>query len=696
MTKEILKNALLEIAVEHLPQRFVKNALLQMEQKAAALLTERSLPFESVQAFGSYRKLCLRVHGLPAKASDIEKEVKGPPAKLLKDSAGKYTVQSSGFAAKNNIAPERLVVKDTPAGPFIFAEVKVRGEKTSVILAEVFRSVTASLEFPKNMVWEPSGMRFARPLRGILALYGASVIKFEIAGIKSGNTTSPMPSYGNKPIRIKDEALYETTLKNQPCPIIINPRERRAMIERALERECNRLGLKADADHALIEETVFMTEHPVAVVNDFESRFLKLPKELVTTVLKQQIKVFPVLNDKQELQPYFIAFRDGASANQKTVADGFKKVLSARLSDAVFFYESDLKKGLKYFADRLSGIQFIEGLGTMHDKTNRTKILSQWLANLSGADSLTTGAGAEYAYADLASGVVYEFPELQGYIGGQYARKEGKPKEVCTVISEFYYPVAAGGKLPSTKEAAIVSIAGKMDSLCGNFIAGQIPSGSEDPFALRRAAMGIIRMVAQYKLPVTIADLAAQSLTSYKAQGHENALKIQEFLAARLAAVLEERGVRAGVISALMSRTDKPIIDTLILAGALDKMKQDQNLEQVAQSAKRVVNILKKADVPALPGVDETLFKEEAEKSLHKKTVQIAAALQKLDGAELNEKACYDIIKLLADFRNELAVFFEKIMVQTDNAELRNNRLALLSKIKELLTDKYIDITKLQ
>lgn len=674
-----MNKALLEIGVEHLPARFLDGALSQMETLAAKFLEENNLPYASVRAFGTFRKLALQIDGLPLKAGDVQKEVKGPPARLLKDAAGSYTPQSAGFAERNGLKPEALTVKND----FLYAQIKIKGLPTVKILEEIFPKIIKSLEFPKNMVWEESGLRFARPIRTILALYGARVVKFTVAGVQAGRCTLPLSSFGMKGIKIKDVDSYASTLLNQPQPIFIEADKRRCVILNALKKESEKLGYTTEADEDLVNETVNMTEHPVPAPGTFDTRFLALPKNLITTVLKTQTRIFPIVNARGEIQPHFIAFRDGLSVNQNEVVDGFRKVMSARLSDAVFFYEADLKKGLGAFREKLADVRFIDGFGTMLDKAVRTEELAVWLSEKAGADTNVVGEAARFAYADLTSGVVYEFPELQGYMGGVYARKEGKSDAVVKAISEFYYPLNATGELPSTKEAAIVSLAGKMDAITGNFAAGQIPTGSEDPFALRRQAIGIVRIILAYDLPVTLAELPAASVRLYN--GKADAGQITGFLFARLTNMLAEEGIGEGVINTLHARTEKPLKDTMRLARELNALKADAAVASVAESAKRVSNILKKNTL-SLSAVDESLFEMAEEKDLYNHFLAV----------EKEIKTSVLPFKLLASFKEVLSAFFDKVMVNAEDERVRVNRLSLLESVRKILCEEVVDITKLQ
>ena len=691
-------NAFLEIGVEHLPARFMAPALKQLKTLTAQILEEKRLTYKSVDSFGTYRRLVVLVEDLAEKSLDVQKEVKGPPAKLLKDANGNFTPQSAGFAQKNGLNPEKLTVKETEKGPFIYAVVKIKGEKTVKLLPEIFTRIVTGLEFAKNMIWEESGLRYGRPIRSLIGLYGHKVIKFTVAGVTSDRNTYPLSSFGRKPIKVEqaDKTYYADLLRAQPQPILVLPEERKEALIKTVTNEAAVRGYHADLDPELIEETVWCTEHPVAVGGDFELKFLTLPKELVTTVLKKQIKMFPVTNDKGELQPYFIAVRDGISVNQNEVRDGFKKVMSARLADAVFFFENDKKDGLNAFKDKLKNVLFLEGLGSMFEKSARTQQLADWLCEKLGQTQLknTVDYAASHAYADLASHVVYEFPELQGYMGGQYAALEGR-QDAAKALEEFYFPLTSSSPLPSTEEGNIVSLAGKIDTLVGNFLIGQIPTGSEDPFALRRQAFGAVRMLLEKGMQISLKELVEKSASLYPAGTVDKGLKeLPNFLFQRLALVLEQRGHNAATLNAVSNWYELPFTQAEALVSALETVKTGAEFAAVLESAKRVCNILKKAG-NVTEAVDEKLFKLPAERALYDKIHEVDSSLGCAINTAKTKEEYLNVLKTYGAFKEPLENFFKDVMVNDENPAVRQNRLALLARVRRYLTQTVADITNL-
>jgi glycyl-tRNA synthetase beta chain len=669
-------NALLQIGTEHLPARFLRPALEQLKENATKILAENRLNYKTLETYGTYKKLVLEVKDLAEVSEDISKEVKGPPAKLLKGADGKFTPQALGFAAKNGIKAEQLVVKETDKGPFIYADIKIKGIKTEKLLATIFPELIRSLNFAKNMVWEDSGFRFARPIRSIIALYGSKIIKFEIAGVKSSNKAYGLSSFKQTPIIIKNPESYKDALKNQIHPILVDIEERKKALLRSIEGCTKLLGYQADLDEDLISETVNFTEHPIALAGDMALSFMKLPKKLLTTVLKTQIKMFPVVNKKGELQPHFIAVRDGVSVNQEEVKTGFKNVMTARLTDAVFFFENDLKLGLDKMRKKLKNINFIDGMGTMEDKTKRITDLTNSIAkllNFSNADTENAKTAATYAYADLASSVVYEFTDLQGYMGGVYAQKEGRTPDVCAALEEFYLPLSASSDLPKTKVGSLVSLAGKLDTLAANFKAGQVPSGSQDPFALRRQAMGAVRIVLVNNWPLSINKLVELASKNLPDNENNQLTQLPEFLWQRLQNILEDSLIPEDIISAVKN-FDTPLNTVRLNAGILAEQLKSATLQAVAESAKRVANILKQAP-QNLPALNTALLKEQEEIALNK-------AVDNLPNAQDDFAK---ELKNLSALKQPLEDFFAKIMVNVSEANIKNNRLALLKKVKTVL-----------
>jgi len=689
------KTALLAIETEHLPARFLFGALEQLKTNTENILKENNLQYSSINTFGTYRRLVVEIKELAAKAADIQKEVKGPPAAMLKDKDGNYTKQAEGFAQKNGLKAQDLVIVETPKGPFLYAKCVVKGQETKNLLPQIFEKIIRSLVFPKNMVWEESCLHFARPIRNIVALYGTTLVKFEIAGVKSTKTSLPMLSFGAKPVKINEPKDYIPVLKNLEQPILADIEERKQTLIKALNQVASKLGYQPDLDEDLIKETISFTEHPVVLSGDMDIKFLKLPKELITNVFKKQLRMFPVVNKKGELQPHFLAVRDGISVNQDEVRHGFKNVMTARLTDAVFFFENDIKTGLEKMSQKLPSINFIDGLGNMAQKTERVEKLAAFIAkDLPKETQEHIRQAAHFAYADLASSVVYEFSELQGYMGGVYADKAAMPKETSIAISEFYLPLSASSALPKTLCGAIVSLAGKLDSLAANFAAGQVPSGSQDPFALRRQAMGAVRIILDKNINIPLAELINKAIELLPKLENSKTGELLNFTKQRFTTLLEQEQISADVIDSVLPIENKSLNQLVIIAKALNSAKNSPALMQAAQSAKRISNILKKSQSQKLPAVKEELFSCNQEKVLYNtfKDIKKRLALKDLS-AQKDYSEAFSSLALLAE---PLENFFKEVMVNVPEIDIKNNRLALLSLTENLLTKDIADLSKLQ
>ncbi|MBR4508044.1 MAG: glycine--tRNA ligase subunit beta [Elusimicrobiaceae bacterium] len=689
------KTALLAIETEHLPARFLFGALEQLKNNTENILKEHNLEYSAVNTFGTYRRLVVEIKELTAKAADIQKEVKGPPAALLKDKEGNYTKQAEGFAQKNGLKAQDLVIVETPKGPFLYAKCVVKGQETKNLLPQIFENIIRSLVFPKNMVWEDSCLHFARPIRNIVALYGDKLVKFEIAGVKSTKTSLPMLSFGAKPVKIDKPEDYIPALRNLEQPILADIEERKQTLIKALNSVASKLGYQADLDEDLINETISFTEHPVVLSGDMDIKFLKLPKELITNVFKKQLRMFPVVDNKGNLQPHFLAVRDGISVNQDEVRHGFKNVMTARLTDAVFFFENDIKTGLDKMAEKLATINFIDGLGNMAQKTKRVEELSLFIAaNQPKEAKENIQKAAKYCYADLASSVVYEFSELQGYMGGVYAGKENFPKDSAVGIGEFYLPLSASSALPKTLCGAIVSLAGKLDSLSANFAAGQVPSGSQDPFALRRQAMGAVRIILDKNIAIPLNELIDKAIELLPKIENSRTAELFDFMWQRFALLLEQEQITPDVIEAIKPLKNKTLNQLVIIAKALNNAKNSQALMQAAQATKRISNILKKVEEKTFGDIKENLFSCNQEKVLYNTLKDINAQMigQKLE----QEKDYKEVFNLFSTLAGPLEDFFKEVMVNVPQIEIKNNRLALLDAIQSLLSKQIADLSKLQ
>ena len=714
-----MKDVLLEVGVENLPSRFIPPALEQLSALVCAALKEKRLAFTSARTLGTYKRLVLVLEGVAEKSTDDKLLAFGPPASLYKDASGKFTPQCAGFARSHGVTPEEVKIVEGKKGQMLCVEKKVKGEPASKILAEVLPAAVAALQFPKNMVWEPGLFRFARPLRSILALYGDKVIGFSIAGVKAGRKTTGLDASGAKAITVKTVQDYEKQLLN--AGVLVCPGKRREVLMRGMADAAKRLNVCVDQYEPLIEETVFLTENPVPLHGSFSRDFLRLPRELIMTVFRHQLKLFTTYDKDGSLGPDFIAVRDGISENQQEVRTGYESVVEARLTDAVFFFDHDRKSTLEQMREHLKGVMYHEKMGTLYQKSERVVKLSAYICELLrgqrvSPDENAVAEIARFAYADLTSNVVREFPELQGHIGGEYARHCGKPAVISRALAEFYYPASAKDAIPASLEACIASLAGKVDTLAGDFSIGMIPSGSEDPNGLRRQALGAVRIVLENGLRVSLSqvlrramDLIGEDLTSPARSREEVARALEEFMWQRLESLCEEKGLRFDELRAVKSialasgtalSTPTDVTEIVARLEALHAARQNPDFEALAGAFKRVSNIVKQADkdMPAGLRVDDTAFVADEERRLHEAMLAAKSAMKPLlwDDAKPPQRADFEAaLSELARMKPEVDIFFEKVMVNDPNAAVRKNRLALMAELHTLL-GVVADLSQLQ
>lgn len=661
---------LLDVFTEPLPARFVAPALAQLSANAEKMLAGR-LPHGRVSAYGTLRHLVLLVQDAAAKGEDGVERFKGPKESAWRAADGAFTPAAEGFARKHGVEPGAL----KPEGGVLYAEVARKGEPAAKVFSALIPELLKSLEFPKTMTWEETGFRFGRPIRAITAVHGARVVACEVAGVKSDGLLRGHPALAAKPAALKSPAEHMKALRDRL--VIADPVERRAYLLRQLELAAKSAGGFADLDEDLVAETVDMVEHPVPVVGRLRPEHMELPAALLKLVMKKQLKFFPVLDARGGLLPAFVGVRDGESAGNKLVSEGYRRVLEARFNDAAFFFGRDRKVKL---ADRLEGLKRVtyqKALGSMWDKAERVRALAQFVAERAGVDAKSASASAGLVYADLVTDVVREFPELQGTMGGVYARLEGLGEAAATTIEQFYWPTAGGAQLPTTPEAAAVGLAGKLDSLAGCFAAGLIPSGSADPYALRRQALGAVRIVVEKKLRVDLEACLAEALARQPARGDaktEGALR--EFVWARAASYFEEKGFAVDEIRAVRRDALRDLLGASRRLAALQSARRDPSFDRIAAAFKRAANILKQSGERD-ERVDASALTEGAE-------VELSAAVESAERRVAERLGAEDYagaFAALASVSAPLDGFFAGVMVMDPDEAVKNRRLALLTRL---------------
>ncbi|MBI5882509.1 MAG: glycine--tRNA ligase subunit beta [Elusimicrobia bacterium] len=683
------KDFVLEIGVEPLPARFVRPAMEGLEASFKAMLERTRLACTGVRTLGTMRRLIVILDEAADRSESLTRSVQGPPARLLKDAEGRFTPQAEGFARKHGLAPEELTTVQTPKGEFLSASVTEKGEPAQAILSREIPAIISALRFAKAMEWEETRFTFGRPIRSLLALHGKKIVPFTLAGVRSGRAVLTVPGSGRKPVRIAESGRYLSTLRNMA--VIVDPAERRALLSKRMAVCAKAAGASLDEDEALVEETVFMTEHPVPLTGSFRKEFLDLPEGLIRTVLKKQLYSFPLTAGAGKgLAPAFIAVRDGVSEGQKEVREGFEGVLEARLEDAAFYLSRDLKTRLEGKLPSLGRVSFQKGLGSMADKAGRARELTLWICSQlenRGPASPDRGVAEEVsrlAYADLVCEVIREFPELQGAMGAFYARRDGLDPAVVSGIAEFYQPLGPSSPVPSTLEGAVASAAAKLDNLASHFVIGNIPTAAADPFALRRQALGLLRILSEkgLRLDLSAALSLAVSLVPADEAARAPALAaLREFVLGRAGSFFEEAGFPP---DAVRSVRDAVLTDVVAAVGrlkAIEEMRSEPGFPDLCGAFKRAANILKSSKTPAAPGAEGAALlpalKEPAELAL-------LDSLERLEGEVSAAVSGGDFLaglRLLAAIKPPLDRFFEEVMVMAEDQGLRQARIALLSRL---------------
>lgn len=675
------KEFLLEIGAEELPSRFINPALEKMKELFTALLASgRVVSCGELKAYGTPRRLVLYVPELDERQADVSREVIGPPKKVAFDAEGKPTKAAIVFAEKNGIPVSALAIKTTDKGEYVAARIDEKGWATDAWLKQVLPGFILSIPFPRSMRWMDKDIRFARPIHWILALWGGSVIDFELDGLKSGNISRGHRFMSPGAYLVKDFKSY--LAQSEPNFVVIDPEVRKQRIVKQTAELAASAGGAVLEDSDLVDEVMNLVEYPVPVLGSFSKDFLRVPREVLITAMREHQRYFSIVDGSGNLLPNFITISNTRADDMNVVRAGNERVLTARLSDAAYFFDRDVKVRL---ADRVEGLKKVtyqEQLGTLHDKTERVKALAGHLAALFKAEVTISERAARLCKADLLTGVVGEFPKLQGVMGRRYALLSGEDSRVAEAIYEQYLPRFAGDVLPKTLEGMCVAMADRFDTITGCFFVGLIPSGSEDPYGLRRQSVAVMNMLFERGLRVSIIDLIARACDGYgsrKADRQKVEAETLDFFRQRLAGLLVTEGVRSDVVDAALSAGfDDPLIAREKVK-ALDAWRLSEDYQPLVTALKRAGNILPKEFSES---VKTSLLKLDEEKALH-------AAYSTIKDRVKDRTAALDFRGALADIaslRKHVDAFFDKVMVMDKDADVRNNRLALLAGVTGLFS----------
>ena len=675
------KDLLLEIGTEEIPAHAMPGMLKELGENAKKALKELRLAHGAVRTLGTPRRLALIVEGLAEKQEDVAEEKRGPSVQVAFDADGKPTKAAQGFARGQGVQAEALVTKDG----YVYALVQETGERTEKVLEKMLPELIVGLSLPNSMRWGDLDFRFIRPLRWIVALYGEQVVPFELARVKSSNTSRGHRFLSTGDFTIQDAAHYEEACEK--AFVIVDPARRKAEIEEGLVKEAKAHGGIAEITPNLLEEVLYLVEYPTALSGSFEDKYLALPPDAVITPMRDHQRYFPVKAADGKLMPLFLTVRNGGAEYLATVQHGNERVLRARLADAQFFFDEDRKKSLEEHMEKLKTVVFQEGLGTVYEKSLRLEKLAAKIAGAIGASDAEKKAAeraARLSKADLVTGMVTEFTELQGVMGKEYARLDGESEDVALAIDEHYMPRFAGDALPKTCAGLVVSLADKMDNIVATFSRGLIPTGSQDPFALRRQALGMVHSIIEAGVTVSLRELVSWTMDLLAIQDAAVREKMQadvaDFMRLRLKNVLAEAGIRYDIADAVLGDIDD-VRRVMLAAEAVRAQLAAPDMAAAVQAFVRVANLAAKAEGEAC--IDAALFETEEEKELMKAYTSAKSAAESLIGA-------HDYVGIIDDFKDlaePINAFFDAVMVMADDAAVRQNRLSLLKSIDCLLLE---------
>jgi glycyl-tRNA synthetase beta chain len=685
---------LLEIGTEELPYEFIVPALTSLQEQAERLLSEARLSSASIRTYGTPRRLVLVVDGLALHQTAVVKEAMGPSKAVAFDQAGQPTKAAVGFAAGQGVSVETLEVRKTPKGEYLFAVKQDTGRPARTVLPDLLPQLVANLSFPKAMKWNETGVRFARPVRWLVALFAGKVVPVEAAGIKAGNRT-----YGHRvmgkglPIAVRDFKTYSQALERQG--VLVDPERRRQAIEEQLHRLCEKAGVGMNADASLLDQAVYTTEWPWAILGNFKPEYLAVPPEILMTSMKEHQGFFSVRDKKSgKLAAHFIAVANNQLKDMSLIRAGNERVLAARLADAKFFFDEDRRTTLEARAKKLSGVTFHQKLGTMAQKQERVTVLAGVLSALVDPPQpdlkLLCERAASLCKADLLTGIVGEFPELQGIMGGEYAKHDGEPLAVSHAIREQYLPRSLEGDLPKTIEGQVLSLADRLDSLAGFFHVGIVPTGSEDPYALRRHATAIVRILlegAAFKrvgqaIQKAHSLVASAGFKAAPAPGGDAVQRLVDFLFERVRHYGRTvHALRDDVMNAVLKVTDRQSLD---LRDMLERMKALQAMACRAEfdplivGFKRAHRLVEKEQWDRMP-VDPQRFQHPSEGRLH-----TAMDARNTMVAQMHAGRYDEAMAVLVGLKPAIDAFFEAVMVNAEDPAIRSNRLSLLKEVDDL------------
>ena len=701
-----METLLLEIGTEEIPAGYIEPALRALAAALHEKLTEARIAHGAEKIFGTPRRLAVRIEKVAAKQLPLKTELTGPPVKIGFDESGRPTMAAQKFAEKAGIKVNRLTVKNTSKGKYLCAVKQERGQATHSLLKDILPKVISDTPFPKTMRWADLDIAFARPIHSCLALLGSKVIPFKL-----GNVSAARYTYGHyfmRPGKIRIDSSDDYLKRLNTARVLVDLDQRRKAVEREISKAAQKVGGSILVDEDLVDIVKNLVEYPAAVVGKFDDDFLQLPDEVLITAMREHQKYFAVVDVSQKLLPYFVAVNNTVARNMKLVAKGHERVLRARLADAQFFYQGDLEVSNDQRVEKLKGVLFQAQLGTMYEKIQRvarigkfiTKAVDLGLADGSQEIELRSqiARAAKLCKSDLVSQVVGEFPKLQGVMGRIYAKIGGELTTVSVAIEEHYRPTYSGGPLPETLVGSILSIADKIDSICGCFSVGLIPTGASDPYALRRQGIGIVQIMNDKGFSFSLRKLIKKSLSQFELKDPDEikalTQKVYTFLQNRIIQLLADRGYAKDSIAAVVAVSIDHVPNLWSRLEAIEALKSKPDFEPLAVAFKRVVNILRKSgNLEGKASVGEVkvdLFEHASESALFNAYRKVEKGVSEAMDKGLFEKALLDI----ATLRGPVDAFFDGVMVLAEDQNVRRNRMALLGHIASLF-GSFADFSRL-
>lgn len=681
---------LYEIGVEEMPSRFVESTLGQLKDNLTRALTENRVGFSEIETYATPRRLVLVVRDLADRQADLEEEVKGPSKKIALAEDGSFTKAALGFMKGKGLSEKDVYFKDLDGTEYIYATLKETGKDTEKILCDVLGEIVKAVVFPKSMRWGGKNMRFVRPIRWLLALMNDRVVPVNMEGIVASNKTVGHRFLGAKSIEVTSIEDYLAKLEENY--VILDQAKRKAIIRDQIDKVAASINGRVDMDEDLLEEVTYIVEYPTAFYGEFDKEYASLPKEVVKTPMKAHQRYFPVVDDRGELLANFIAVRNGNDYMIENVKKGNEKVLEARLADALFFFKEDRKKALVDYRPQLDTVVFQEKLGTLLDKSERLYKLAGKIADEidAGIKKDLLERAAYLCKADLVTSMVFEFDELQGYMGMEYSKLDKEDPIVSKAIYEHYMPRFSGDEIPQSAEGAILSIVDKIDTIAGFFAIGIQPTGSADPFALRRQCLGILTILLEKNIELDIAKLADLALDQYAGVDFDKDAVVDQIVAffnERTRVMFKDLGIRYDVVDAVLASDEKNMSDLYARAQAINAWIDNPSLNDMLVAFNRVSTLAEKAE-----GLDikEAALLEAAEKDLYAKFVLVEKEIEDLMG----QKKYTESLDSFASLKPAIDAFFDTVMVMDENLDVRNNRLALLANIYEAML-KICDLSKI-